>query len=505
MASAADLAPKARAGLPWILAIMAVAIAVRGVAIFDAFWLDEIWSWAWVYHPSIYFGDLEALKIESALDIFTKLRHDNNHQLITLWMYLVGDLDQWFVYRLPSLLGGLGTIWLVMERTRGWAGVALPGGLFATSYVMVVYSTEARGYGLVCFFALLGYRLLDRRLAANLTFSIKDSMAYFGIVLLGLSSHFIFVHFYIAAILWTSVRTLQSQELSRGLIQLIRIHALPTLYILVLYFGFIHGIQVGGGDGSGLGHTLRDLTAWLSGSPNDWWGAVLGGAVLLGLAAYGASAPGQTHQLVFLVGACLIGPAGPLLLRSLNAEGAFETLYPRYFLIAATFVLLFAARGLLRLHQAGGNARTVSLVIAGILVIGNSARTARFLAEGRGSYLEAVTYMGTNSVDQSGRRVDFSAGSHQSIHSKMVLLYYRRFLPAGQRVGWVESPEARPLAAAPRWILIAHPWYSELPAEAKPKIQPMIQLPCGAVYRFAHDYSFYGPSGFSWQVFGRVK
>lgn len=119
VASTSNPASRTRAESPWILITLAVAAAIRSVAIFDAFRLDEIWSWAWAHHPLIYVENLAALKIDSALDILTKPRHDDVHQLITLWMYLVGDLDQWFVYRLPSLLGGLAAgLWTTVHTLR---------------------------------------------------------------------------------------------------------------------------------------------------------------------------------------------------------------------------------------------------------------------------------------------------------------------------------------------------------------------------------------------------
>lgn len=491
--------------MPWMLITLAVAAALRSVAIFDAFWLDEIWSWAWAHHPLIYVENLAALKIESALDIFTKLRHDNNHQLITLWMYLVGDLDQWSIYRLPSMLAGLGTVWLVMERGRGWAGVVLPGGLFATSYLMMVFSTEARGYGLAIFFALLGYRFLERRLRAESPCSAKDSMMFAAIVVLGMSSHFIFAHFFAAAVLWTVVHPLRSQEPGGSIGRLLRLHGLPVLYISILYFGFIRGMQFGGGTGAGIGDTLRDVMAWTSGGPNLWWGAALGGAILVGLAMHGAGRVPNAHNLVFLVGASLIGPALPLLLRSLQAEDMTSLLYPRYFLIAVTFVLLFASRGLLRLFEASGTRHAVALVITVVLVIGNSVRIARFLQHGRGTYAEAVTFMSKNSIDSAGQLVDFSVGSPVSVRSKMTMLYYRRFLPAGQRVGWVDKPEVHPVASAPRWLAIPDPWFAERPAKDRHTAKQMLQLPSGALYRFADEYPFYGPSGFRWQIYGRVR
>ena len=70
----------------------------------DQFWMDEIWSLV-VFCP----------RVKSSLDVLT-LHHDNNHYLITLWMYLLGPLEKnWIVYRVPSIVAGIGTVALAAQ------------------------------------------------------------------------------------------------------------------------------------------------------------------------------------------------------------------------------------------------------------------------------------------------------------------------------------------------------------------------------------------------------
>ena len=60
------------------LVLLALAgSALRIAAAFDQFWLDEVWSWSL------------AQRARSWLDVLT-LAHDNNHQLNTLWIHVLG-------------------------------------------------------------------------------------------------------------------------------------------------------------------------------------------------------------------------------------------------------------------------------------------------------------------------------------------------------------------------------------------------------------------------------
>src|SRR2546423_14815001 len=81
-----------------LAAITLVAAGLRVGGMFTEFWLDEIWSWllAW---------DAERSPVRSALDVFTRLYHDNNHWLNTIWIRWMGE-QPWWGYRLLSLVTG---------------------------------------------------------------------------------------------------------------------------------------------------------------------------------------------------------------------------------------------------------------------------------------------------------------------------------------------------------------------------------------------------------------
>lgn len=113
-----------RVWIPSVLGVLLVAALLRGQAVTDGFWFDEVWS-CW---------NLD--KLASWSDVFLGLEHDNNHQLCTLWMYMLGDQDNWVLYRIPSLLVGLITILLVLDRSRSLWGIVIPGGVSGFAWLL---------------------------------------------------------------------------------------------------------------------------------------------------------------------------------------------------------------------------------------------------------------------------------------------------------------------------------------------------------------------------------
>ena len=154
--------------------------------------MDEIWSLL-----------LFAAVAKSPLAIFT-FHHDNNHYLVTLWMYLLGPLQRyWILYRLPSIAAGIGTVALagLVARRRG-----RPAMFAALRYRRVVHARGLRlGSSRLCPGGLFRPGRVSRpgsipghaSLAANLLFVVSS--------LLGVLAHLTFVEFYLAAIVWSVI------------------------------------------------------------------------------------------------------------------------------------------------------------------------------------------------------------------------------------------------------------------------------------------------------------
>jgi hypothetical protein len=96
-----DLAPPsndARVALPVLGGILAAATALRVRGGWNDLWLDEIWS-------------LElAREVRAPLDVFLRFHHEINHYLNTLWLWLADGTADGFLYRVPSLVAGVGAV-----------------------------------------------------------------------------------------------------------------------------------------------------------------------------------------------------------------------------------------------------------------------------------------------------------------------------------------------------------------------------------------------------------
>ena len=131
----------------------AICIVVRVFAAHNDLWFDEVWT-------------LQLLRerVHSFGDVFSNLKHSNNHHLYSLWMWVVGQNGSALLYRLPSVLASIGTIVLAgligahRSRLAGFVAVILT----SWSYLLIHFGTEARGYSLAIFFALLAWYALQQ-------------------------------------------------------------------------------------------------------------------------------------------------------------------------------------------------------------------------------------------------------------------------------------------------------------------------------------------------------
>ena len=183
----------------------AVGTALRVFAAHNDLWFDEVWT-------------LQLLRerVHSFGDVFTNLKHSNNHHLCSLWMWFVGQNASALMYRLPSVLASIGTIVLAgliglrQSRLEGCVAVILT----SWSYLLIHFGTEARGYSLAIFFALLAWYALQQ-------FEERRSwiwiVVFWSAVMLGFLAHLEFAVCFAGLVVWSLWRFVRNRsEMATG-------------------------------------------------------------------------------------------------------------------------------------------------------------------------------------------------------------------------------------------------------------------------------------------------
>ena len=222
---------------------------------------------------------------------------------------------------------------LIGRRRSPLTGI-ISGVLFAVSFMMVIYSTEARGYGPVVLWALGAFLMLERYLRRP---SVPTAGAFWCCAVLGFLSHFAFIHFYLGALHWSAHRFFHGNTTWWNRVQpWVWLHVTPVLCVVTLYVTRIRSMQIGGGDPSPWFRVMDEALAWTTGYPV----AVLPVALVLVLVAAALvwdarslEEEGSDHWVLYL-GVIVMAPAVTLLLLRPNV------LYARYFILPLTFFLL---------------------------------------------------------------------------------------------------------------------------------------------------------------------
>jgi hypothetical protein len=358
-------------------AVVLAAAAVRIAPAWGDFWLDEIWTYVSIG------------RLDSAAGVFTEIHHSNNHHLNSLFFYWIGERADWFAYRIPSLVAGIGSVLLAAalagRRGRLEAGFAafLTGGCFA----LIHFSSEARGYSLAVFAALAATFFLERDLDRPRWWSA----GLFGAcAVLGILSHLVYLFYYAGAAAQSAWRLLRrSHERRAGALQMLRLHALPVVASLWLYAVDLRFLRVGRGNPTDLaefsarsvGYTLGLPVVSELALPYLLIAAAIAGAGLWLLWREGDDAWILMAVAIF---------AAPLLVFGVMRP---EVVAVRYFLIGIALLLLLASRLLAALYREGGWRRGLCLVALAAFTLGNAAHTLAFLERGRGGYRAALAYM----------------------------------------------------------------------------------------------------------------
>lgn len=431
-------------------------------------WFDEILSLQW------------ARSAKNPWQLLELYRHDNNHPLNSLWLMAVGEGQPPWAYRLLPAASGIASLALIHRIARrlsprfAWIPLALS----ATSFPLVLYSSEARGYApaiacllgayaaitgtgrtiwraplfwLLCTAAVLAHGTALAILAAMGTASLlrgileKQAPAailgnlalWFAAPFLAATAHW---HFF-----------LREMAIAGG-----PEYTVPA--VLAQFFGYAFGIPGAG--------SLPATAAWA------------GLALLAAAIAFGKFPDPPTRW--FFAGATAVFPA----LSLLAADTTY--LYFRYFLVCLPFVYLLAAPVAERVSGFGRAASIPALALLAASILGQAPRLWALAAQGRGSYLAALESIASDPDPVK------TIVSNNDMQVGFVLGHYRARLPALEPLRF--TPTSKAAETSPHWILYA----TQEDPPAPP--QPTIELH-GKIYQNVSFHRSAPVSGAHWAVY----
>lgn len=422
------------------LVVLAFAI-VRLAGLFGDLWLDEIWSLRMVE------------QIKSPGEVFTRLQHDNNHPLNSLYLYAVQSAEAGWLYRLFAWVTGslsVGVAALIARKQAlrlhpGMAATATAAMLISAlltggAYLLVHYASEARGYAPVVFFALLGFYAVLR---ADEAPRWRWVLAYMTACCGGLLSHLAMLQVMLAGLAWSLFALWPRRAEWRRLWPLHAwLHVPVWTFAVAYYLGFVRHMEIGGGPEHGLIPVLGETAAYLLGVPVAA-GASLAMPLLFALVvvALGLMARRDWRLAGFYLLVIFITPAVGLL------GSDFSLLFPRYFIVSAAFALLPLGWGLALLWLRGGMARWgVALVLVAFLV-GNGMSVWRLARDGRGHYRDAIRWLA-----QASPQPDIVVGSDHDFRNHAVIDFYQQAAGPGHRLFYV--PADRLPRQGVHWLLL---------------------------------------------------
>jgi hypothetical protein len=469
--------PAAEPRIPraWLLGAGLVALAgvlARWRAAQGELWLDEIWS----VHL--------AMEAETPLGVFTRLHHDNNHHLNTLWFMLLGDGHRSLLHRIPALLASLGAVALVARGPIPGGAAARPLAVvaFSWSWFLVHYGSEGRGYALLMLFALAAYQALERLLATGRR---KWAVAFAVAGLLALLSHLTFAFVLAGLYAWAGLALLRGRGQAPAASALrspatLALLALPGAGLVAIWAVDVRHLLIGGGPDYAVLEVLRELGRTAFAVPE-------GPAVLLLIALVAAMvfevaamARAREPQWAFWAVALVLAPAVLLTVR----RPVF--LAARYFSFAVPFVLLLVSAFLARCVRSGRIGRVAVALLTLSFVVASTGPIARLMVDGRGHYREAIAFLAANTAGPV-----ISVGGDNDFRDSTVLHYYEN----------AAAPKEVDYVTAGHWTATAPCWLLRHQAALGVRSPQALSGVNGRMYVLAGVFPYAGVSGWAWEVY----
>lgn len=466
--------------LPYLaLSAVVLGILLRLFAALTDLWLDELWSLGY------------ALNADSAFSILWKLKIDNNHIFNTLYLYGIGSVTDYILYRIPSFAAGCLTL-IVLYKESGKTGdrsLLILSLLLSISFLMVLYASEARGYS-VMMMALVILLILLQRYHQNPLLSTA-----FGIwvyVFVGLISQFSFALFLLAAPVWSAAELWARFDTGKAIRHFTLAWLIPLIFSASVYWFYI--IQIPPGSGylfpSSFEVILNALLALIGFPPVSPSRPDIGAGLLfmwlfavawIFSAIYSLYKIGDRRWIFFIIS--IVGV--PLFVALVIQPRVFSV---RYILVAIVSVYwlfsihtAFLLSGTLRGHF------LLPSLIAISLVTGNMYHNIQLLMYGRGRPAAAVSHIAKYSTSKLAvirSDIDF--------RTLMVLSFY---WPREANVNYHYLRNDEPGDAE---------WYLK---QTRDDFEPIVFSFCEdhVCYCFRVRFPYVVESGWEWRIFSRCE
>lgn len=399
-------------------------------------WFDEVLSLQW------------AKNANSPGDLLTLFRHDNNHPGNTLWIWLVGWEAPELALRALSVVSGILSLILIdriasrIVPTARWVPLVLAAG----SYAMLLYFSEARGYGPALAFTLGAFWVLlkGNGVPSALTLPVFWVTSCGGLVfhasalfpMAGLGAWFL---------VW---QTKTEKSVARGIFRTLVWFGPCAVAAILLHLFFLRGMMVAGGPEYSLVRVLAEFFAYTLGlpaSPSLLPGSLLAGFALLTTALAFGRFDLQLPRLCFSC-VLLVVPAVVV------ATTKPEYLYFRYFLTVAPFLFLAVGGLAARISELGVFGRRMVWAVVAVFLLVQAPRWVALFSHGRGDPIRALKLI----VAENPRA---KIASNHDMLVGMVLEHYRRnaseFAGLSYQPGW--SGERAPVD----WLILSSQESSE--------------------------------------------
>lgn len=354
--------------------------------------------------------------------------------------------------------------------------------LVGASHLLILYSSEARGYSLLVFFPLATYYSMRLYLKTHL---LRHQLLLSVCGILGFLSQLIFLQFYAALAAWSFIRLYRrrSGPKPKVLLKWAQCHWIVGIFLVLFYYVYVRRMTY---------VTVPPISAWnllietvvaIYGAPqNPGWFALCSAFSLVvimdGLRRSWKTDPKETvfYALIVLVFSILLIVSNPT-----------GFLFPRYFLINIVFFLMLLSRFLVRALDRGAYGKVIFSIALLSYACANGRKTVSFYRLDRGHYLAALEYL----ADRNPGGV-ISVGCSPDFSYKMMLRFYGRYLPPNKRILYYSGPDWT--KTAPEWAITHDPDIHSVPPSE-------LTANNGNRYLFRKEFRYSEYSGTNWFVY----